>query len=88
MTSRRRPAAPRAPRGVVGWTVQILGELLITLGLVLLLFVGWQLWWTNIDADRAQAQRSAMRARAAGLSRQASTSSGLSPWRSRSSCGT
>lgn len=56
MTSRRRPAAPRAPRGVVGWTVQILGELLITLGLVLLLFVGWQLWWTNIDADRAQAQ--------------------------------
>ena len=43
MTSRRRPAAPRAPRGVVGWTVQILGELLITLGLVLLLF-GIERW--------------------------------------------
>lgn len=32
------------------------GEILITLGIVLLLFVGWELWWTNIDADRAQTQ--------------------------------
>lgn len=53
---RRRPARPaRGPRGVIGWSVQVLGELLITLGVVLLLFVGWQLWWTNSHADRAQA---------------------------------
>jgi sortase A len=33
----------------------VLGELLITLGAVLLLFVGWQLWWTDVTADREQA---------------------------------
>ncbi|MDO5744467.1 MAG: class E sortase [Micrococcaceae bacterium] len=32
------------------------GEILITLGIVLLLFVGWELWWTNIDAGRAQTE--------------------------------
>lgn len=32
-----------------------IGEILITLGLLLLLFVSWELWWTNIDADQAQA---------------------------------
>ncbi|MCA0295754.1 MAG: class E sortase [Actinobacteria bacterium] len=42
----------RIVRGVVG----LLGELLVTLGAVLLLFVGWQLWWTDVvsDADAAQ----------------------------------
>ncbi|MEJ1114554.1 class E sortase [Paenarthrobacter sp. CCNWLY172] len=35
---------------------QILGELLITAGVVLLLFVGWQLWWTNVEADAKQAE--------------------------------
>lgn len=33
-----------------------IGEILITLGIVLLLFVGWELWWTNIDAGRTQSQ--------------------------------
>ncbi len=33
-----------------------LGEVMITLGLVLLLFVGYQLWWTNIVAHQS-AQR-------------------------------
>lgn len=32
------------------------GEILITLGIVLLLFVAWELWWTNIDANKAQQQ--------------------------------
>ena len=32
------------------------GELLITLGVLLLLFAAWQLWWTDVVADRAQAQ--------------------------------
>lgn len=56
-SARRRPRRAPARRGALGWTVQILGELLITLGLVLLLFVAWQLWWTNIAADKAQAQQ-------------------------------
>lgn len=42
----------RTVRGLVG----LLGEALITLGVVLVLFVGWQLWWTDVvsDADAAQ----------------------------------
>ena len=31
-----------------------IGELLITMGVLLVLFVVWQLWWTNLDADAAQ----------------------------------
>ncbi len=31
----------------------VLGELLITAGVVVLLFVGYQLVWTNVQADRA-----------------------------------
>lgn len=38
-------------RAIVG----VLGELLITCGVLILLFVGWQLWWTDVIADRAQA---------------------------------
>jgi sortase A len=42
----------RIVRGIAG----LLGELLVTIGVVLLLFVGWQLWWTDVvsDADAAQ----------------------------------
>jgi sortase A len=42
----------RVVRGVVG----LIGELLVTVGLVLVLFVGWQLWWTDVvsDADATQ----------------------------------
>lgn len=36
-------------RRAVGWA----GELVITLGLLLLLFVAWQLWWTDVVSDRA-----------------------------------
>ncbi|PPB48554.1 class E sortase [Arthrobacter pityocampae] len=35
---------------------QVLGELLITAGVILLLFVGWELWWTNIDSGIRQEQ--------------------------------
>jgi len=34
--------------------VQVVGELLITLGVVAMLFVAWQLWWTNVEADAVQ----------------------------------
>lgn len=30
------------------------GDLLVTAGLVLLLFVAWQLWWTDVTANREQ----------------------------------
>ncbi|MFF5792728.1 class E sortase [Paeniglutamicibacter sp. NPDC012692] len=32
------------------------GEILITLGIIALLFVAWELWWTNLDANRAQSE--------------------------------
>lgn len=35
-------------RRAAGWA----GELVITLGLLLLLFVAWQLWWTDVVSDR------------------------------------
>jgi len=35
--------------------IGILGELLVTLGLLVLLFVVWQVWWTDVESDRAQA---------------------------------
>lgn len=39
---------------VVRLAVRTLGELSITLGVLLLLFLGWQLFWTDVVADRAQ----------------------------------
>src|SRR5450631_2145083 len=35
--------------------VRTLGEVFITLGLLLFLFIAWQLWWTDVTANRAQA---------------------------------
>ncbi len=52
--------APRATRGsragrVALGGVGVLGELLITAGVLLGLFVVWQLWWTSVEAkDEAQ----------------------------------
>jgi LPXTG-site transpeptidase (sortase) family protein len=47
-------AATPKRRGVsrIAMAVSILGELLITAGLVLGLFVVYSLWWTNVVADR------------------------------------
>lgn len=41
-------------RGRLTASAGVVGELMITVGVVLLLFVAWELWWTNIDADRTQ----------------------------------
>lgn len=41
---------------VVRGVVHGIGELCITLGVVLLLFVAWQLWWTDIAAGQTQRQ--------------------------------
>ena len=52
MSDSRTQRRPRSwyVRGVVG----LVGELLVTLGVVLALFVGWQVLWTDVVADREQ----------------------------------
>lgn len=41
---------------VLDRVIGVVGELLITAGVFLLLFVAWQLWWTDLVAARAQDQ--------------------------------
>ncbi len=48
----RRSSAARAGFHVLG----VVGELFITLGVLILGFLVWQLWWTDVVADKAQAQ--------------------------------
>lgn len=53
----RDPAPPvqptrRSGRGRIAAAIGVLGELLITAGLILALFVAYSLWWTNVLADR------------------------------------
>ncbi|MEV2210710.1 class E sortase [Streptomyces sp. NPDC050997] len=50
------PEAPRRP-GRIATAVSVFGELLITAGLVLGLFVVYSLWWTNVIADRKADQQ-------------------------------
>ncbi|WP_037674925.1 class E sortase [Streptomyces griseus] len=47
------PPPPRRRGSRIAMTVSVFGELLITAGLVLGLFVVYSLWWTNVVADRA-----------------------------------
>jgi sortase A len=35
-------------------SIRLLGELFLTAGLVLVLFLGWQLWWTNVESAATQ----------------------------------
>lgn len=50
--ARARPGGGAAHRAVA-----LLGELLLTLGVVVLLFCAYQLWWTNVTAGQASAAR-------------------------------
>ena len=52
----RRQRGQRPKQGLLRTLLQVIGELLITAGVILLLFVVWQLWWTNIAATSAQHQ--------------------------------
>ncbi|MEU6809503.1 class E sortase [Streptomyces sp. NPDC046831] len=59
-TERRGDASAAGPRrrpGPLALAVSVLGELLITAGLVLGLFVVYSLWWTNVVADREAGQQ-------------------------------
>ena len=55
MPSSRHRRAPERKRSVASSIIGVLGELLITVGAFLLLFVVWQLWWTDVIADREHA---------------------------------
>ena len=49
-----RPGPP-----VAAVAASLLGELLVSAGAVVLLFTAWQLWWTDVVADREQATTTA-----------------------------
>ncbi|MDF3142366.1 MULTISPECIES: class E sortase [unclassified Streptomyces] len=51
------PPPRRRGMGRIAMAVSVFGELLITAGLVLGLFVVYSLWWTNVVADRAAAKQ-------------------------------
>ncbi|GHJ40282.1 class E sortase [Streptomyces sp. TS71-3] len=51
-TTSSPPPPVRRSHHRVATAVSVFGELLITLGLVLGLFVVYSLWWTNVTADR------------------------------------
>ena len=40
---------------VARWSLGLVGDLCLTVGALLLVFVAWQLWWTDVTAGRAQA---------------------------------
>ena len=47
----RRPQPPKVKESPGIVAVRTLGELFITLGVLMFLFVAYQLWWTNVTAD-------------------------------------
>ncbi|MFJ7247499.1 class E sortase [Kitasatospora sp. NPDC098652] len=49
----RAAGGPRPKESAVVVAARLVGELCITLGVVMLLFVAYQLWWTNVQADAA-----------------------------------
>ncbi|GCB47685.1 class E sortase [Streptomyces sp. NL15-2K] len=51
------PAPRRRGMGRIAMAISVFGELLITAGLVLGLFVVYSLWWTNVLADRKADQQ-------------------------------
>ncbi|MDT0378997.1 class E sortase [Streptomyces sp. DSM 42041] len=60
MAPERPPRSGRRRRVVrrIAAVVSVVGELLITAGLVLALFVVYSLWWTNVVADRQSDEQS------------------------------
>jgi len=48
------PGQAARRRGLLLACVRTAGELLMTAGVIVLLFVAWQLWWTNVASDARQ----------------------------------
>ncbi|MFJ4874247.1 class E sortase [Streptomyces sp. NPDC088745] len=57
-TEKSAPPRTTRPRGRIAGAISVFGELLITAGLVLGLFVAYSLWWTNVLADREAGRQS------------------------------
>lgn len=53
----RRAARPDGSRSVAWSIAGILGEILLTFGVICALYVVWQLWWTGVDSARTQADQ-------------------------------
>ena len=51
----RRPTRAGRTRNTAYAIVGVIGELMITLGVLLFAFLLWQLWWTDVVGNRAQA---------------------------------
>ena len=51
---RRARPRQRRRRGFLAGLIGIIGELMITAGVLLGLFVVWQLWWTDVEANAYQ----------------------------------
>ncbi|WP_306919531.1 MULTISPECIES: class E sortase [unclassified Arthrobacter] len=54
MQDRAADGRARGAGGRISTGIRLLGELLITAGVVLVLFIGWQLWWTNVESAATQ----------------------------------
>jgi len=52
----RDEVASRTRPGTLAAVLGLTGELLIALGVLLGLFIAWQLWWTDLVGERAQAR--------------------------------
>lgn len=59
--------------------ISVLGEILVTIGVLVLLFVAWQLWWTDVAADQAQHDHVAQLERAFQAAEPASSVKGVRP---------
>jgi sortase A len=53
-TKQRKPAGPPPPRSIGTRIIGVFGELFITAGVLVLLFLGWQLWWNSIVLTNEQ----------------------------------
>ncbi len=51
------PRSASRERGVLRMIVQVFGELLITVGVILLLYVFWQLYWTTFEVQGGMTER-------------------------------
>jgi sortase A len=51
----KKVVAPPAKRSIATRIIGVFGELLITVGILVLLFLGWQLWWNSIVLGNQQA---------------------------------
>lgn len=47
---------PRRPARLLDVAIGVVGEVLVTLGVLVLAFLAWQLWWTDVVADGEQAR--------------------------------